>query len=205
MRELSKTETELKKALLIKKACILIIALIGQSETFYLHKKIKETLISILEVDHKGFFTWLPILRGIVYLISRAWINSLNFLKIQMEKTFYSVVLGLFKSSPPEVFFGKHVLKICSIFTGEHSYRNVISIKFLCNFIEITLRRESSPVNLLLIFRKSFYNNTSGGLLLAFWKLITIIQVRNLLSKPFNICSYKTRYSLNCCIELQSV
>ena len=36
----------------------------------------------------------------------------------------------------------------------------------LCNFIEITLRHGYSPENLLHIFRKSFYKNTSGGLLL---------------------------------------
>ena len=33
------------------------------------------------------------------------------------------------RSSPPEVFLGKGVLKICSKFTGEHPCRTVISIK----------------------------------------------------------------------------
>ena len=42
----------------------------------------------------------------------------------------------------------------------------MISIKLLCNFIEITLRHGFSPVNLLHIFRKPFPKNTSGGLLL---------------------------------------
>ena len=42
-------------------------------------------------------------------------------------------------SSPPEVFLGKGVLKICIKFTGEHSCQSVISIKLLINFIEITL------------------------------------------------------------------
>ena len=46
------------------------------------------------------------------------------------------------RSSPPEVFSGKDVLKICSNFIGEHPYRNVISIKSQNNFIEITLRLE---------------------------------------------------------------
>ena len=37
------------------------------------------------------------------------------------------------RSSSPEVFLGKGVLKICSKFTGEHPCRSVISIKLLCN------------------------------------------------------------------------
>ena len=37
--------------------------------------------------------------------------------------------------------------------------------KLLCNFIEITLRCECSPVNLLQIFRTPFYKNTSKGLI----------------------------------------
>ena len=39
-------------------------------------------------------------------------------------------------------------------------------IKLLCNFIEITLRLWCSLVNLLNIFRATFYKNTYGGLLL---------------------------------------
>ena len=66
----------------------------------------------------------------------------------------------------PEVFLGKGVLKICSKFTGEHPYRSAISIKLLCNFIEIALRHGCSPANLLHIFRTPFSKNTSGGVLL---------------------------------------
>ena len=62
------------------------------------------------------------------------------------------------RSSHPEVFLGKGVLKIYSKFTGEHPC--------LCNFIEITLRHGCSPVNLLHIFRTHFLNSTSGRLLL---------------------------------------
>ena len=36
------------------------------------------------------------------------------------------------RSSPPEVFLGKGVLKICSKFTGEHPCQNAISIKLFC-------------------------------------------------------------------------
>ena len=57
-------------------------------------------------------------------------------------------------------------MEICSKFTGEHPCQSVISIKILCNFIEITLRHGCSPVNLLYIFRTPFSKNTSGRLLL---------------------------------------
>ena len=54
-------------------------------------------------------------------------------------------------SSPPWVFLGKGVLKICSKLTGEHSCQSEISIKLLCN---------------LHIFRTPFPKNTFSGLLL---------------------------------------
>ena len=72
----------------------------------------------------------------------------------------------IYRSSHPEVFLGKGAMKICSQFTGEHPCWSAISIKLLCNFIEITLWHGCSPVNLLHIFRTPFLKNTSGGLLL---------------------------------------
>ena len=36
------------------------------------------------------------------------------------------------RRSPPEVFSGEGVLKVCSKFTGEHSFRSLISLKLLC-------------------------------------------------------------------------
>ena len=59
----------------------------------------------------------------------------------------------------------KGVLKIRSKFTGEHPCRSVISIKLLCNFIEIALRHGCSPLNLQHIFRTPFCRNTCGWLL----------------------------------------
>ena len=64
------------------------------------------------------------------------------------------------------MFLTKDVLKICSKFTGQHPCRSVISIKLLCNFIEITLRHGCFPVHLLYIFRTPFFKNTSVRLLL---------------------------------------
>ena len=86
------------------------------------------------------------------------------------------------RNSPPEMFLGKDVLKICSKFTGEHSCRSMISIKLLCNFIEITLWHGCSLVNSLYILRALFWKNTYEGLLLfillveiAIWILINLI------------------------------
>ena len=45
--------------------------------------------------------------------------------------------------------------------TGELPCRSAISIKLLCNFIEITLRHGCSTVNLLHIFRTHFLKKTS--------------------------------------------
>ena len=81
-----------------------------------------------------------------------------------LPMSYYSNTFYLLSSSP-ELFSWKGVLKICSKFT-EHPCRSVISKKLLCNFIEITLQHGCSSVNLLHIFRKPFYKNNSGGLLL---------------------------------------
>ena len=72
----------------------------------------------------------------------------------------------IIRSSRPEVFLGKGVLKIYSKFTGEHPCRSAISIKLLCNFVEMALLHGCSLVNLLHIFRTSFLKNTIGRLLL---------------------------------------
>ena len=85
------------------------------------------------------------------------------FFSLQRKWIFLS---RIFRSSPPEVFLGKGVLKICRKFTGEHPRRGAISIKSQSNFIEIAFRNGCSPVNLLHIFRTPFRNNTSGRLLL---------------------------------------
>ena len=70
--------------------------------------------------------------------------------------------MSSFRSSHPEVFLGKGVLKICSKFTGEHPCRSAIS----CTFIEIAFWHGCSPVNLLHISRTPYSKNTSGWLVL---------------------------------------
>ena len=71
------------------------------------------------------------------------------------------------QKQPPKGVPRKGVLKICSTFTGEHSCWSATSIKLQSNFIEITLQRGCSLVNLLHIFRTPFLKNTSGRLLLC--------------------------------------
>ena len=73
-----------------------------------------------------------------------------------------------FRSSHPEVFLVKRVLRRCSKFTGQHPWRSMISIKLQSNFIEITLRYGCSPVNLLHVFRTLFSKNTFRWLHLYF-------------------------------------
>ena len=84
-----------------------------------------------------------------------------------IEVSYVVTKAAIFRSSPPGVFLGKGVLRILCKFTGEHPCRIVISIKLLCNIIEIALRHGCSLVNLLHIFRTPFLKNTYGGLFLS--------------------------------------
>ena len=78
-------------------------------------------------------------------LVGNCWISTLALDCLETN------LFQRHRSSPPVVFLGKGVLKICSKFTGEHPCRIVISIKLACNFIEITLRHGCLSVNLLYI------------------------------------------------------
>ena len=71
-----------------------------------------------------------------------------------------------FRSSSPGLFLGNDVLKMCSKFTRKHLCRSVISIRLLCNFIEIAFRHGCFHVNLLHIFKTPFFKDSSGRLLL---------------------------------------
>ena len=83
--------------------------------------------------------------------------SALNdFSLIRAGRFFQDGVLN-YTSSCPEVVWRKGVLEICSKFTGEHQCRWVISIKLLCNFIEIPLWHGCSTVNLLYIFSKNLF------------------------------------------------
>ena len=94
------------------------------------------------------------------------YIFSLNIAFLKLAIGVKKSYVTMDRSSLPEVFLRKGVLKTCSKLTGEHSCRSVISIKFQSNFIEITLRHECSLINLLHILKTPFSKNTSGWLLL---------------------------------------
>ena len=82
------------------------------------------------------------------------------------------------KSSPPDVFLGKDVLKICTKFTGRHPCWGAISVKLLSKLIEIKLWHRCSVVNLKHIFRIPFSKNTSEeGSMVK--KLNQDIEIRN--------------------------
>ena len=76
------------------------------------------------------------------------------------------------------MFLREGVLIICSKFTGEHPCRSLISIKLLCNFIEITVRHGCS-VNFLHIFRTPTLNKSEGLLLIVIAVTITAIPYDN--------------------------
>ena len=97
------------------------------------------------------------------HLESYTLTNGIQKTKEHLEGDVYpfEIFIETIRNSPPDVFLRKVVLKICSKVTEKHPCRGVI-----CNFIEITLRHGSSPVNFLHIFRTHFLKDTSGGLLL---------------------------------------
>ena len=84
-------------------------------------------------------------------------------------KVLRPAVIYLFEVQSRVLLSSEVAIQRCSNFTGEYTYRSVISIKFLCKFIEITLWTFSCKfaVNLLHIFRTLFPKNTSGLLLLC--------------------------------------
>ena len=100
------------------------------------------------------------------------------------------------QKQPFRVFLGKGVRKIHSKLTREHPCRSVISIKLLRNFIEITLRHRCFPVNLMNIFRTTFYKNTYRGLLLNIlnFRLLEHTQFKKIFSNPCEPCQYSGNY-----------
>ena len=107
-----------------------------------------------------------PLTPNFLWLLPMAWKYLWHFCYFRSNNSAFLVLKSMIRSSPPDVFLGKVILKICSKFTKENPYQSVISIKLLCNFIEIVLRHGYSPVTLLHIFKTRFCKNTFGGLLL---------------------------------------
>ena len=78
------------------------------------------------------------------------------------------------RSSRPEVFLGKGVLKICSKFTGEHPCRSLISIKLQSNWAWVFLLKSCC------IFSEHLFLGTPlEGCFRNKSHLITLVLVRN--------------------------
>ena len=58
----------------------------------------------------------------------------------------------------------------------KHPSRSVISVKLLCNFIEITLLHGCSPVNLLHIFR-TYLRTTASEYVIKAWQYMSIYRL----------------------------
>ena len=98
-----------------------------------------------------------------------------------------------YRSSHPEVFLEKGVLKICSKFTGEHPCRSVISIKLLC-----TLKSHFSKSAFLwicCIFLEQLLLRTHLGI--CFWKCNASHVVK--CSTHYN---HATKHILNCSLNI---
>ena len=117
----------------------------SKTESRYQHQKLSIRVVSRASVWFKtyGPWTW-------EFISKRSYSQNSFFIPL---KLFHDK-----QKQPPELFLENGVLKICSKFTGEHPCRSMISIKLICNFIEITLRPARSPVNFLHIFRAPIIN-----------------------------------------------
>ena len=113
---------------------------------------------SLGEKKRKGIqkINWL------MHPVKLIYINNTVFEKhVLSENTFWYCIV-----SDESLLKSLNKLNLFKKKSGEHSCQSVISIKLLCNFIEITLRDGCSPVNLMHIFRTHFPKNTCGRQLL---------------------------------------
>ena len=76
-------------------------------------------------------------------IVQNSW--QILAMKFTFSKVTNSLIPTTFRSSGPQVFLRKGVLKICNKYTGEHPCRSVISIKLLCSFNEIPPRHGCNP------------------------------------------------------------
>ena len=120
--------------------------------------------------------TGTSVIKELIFFVKNKRSGRKDSLRKTMEMIYFFVCLHItiicanlcehFRSNPLGLFLRKGVLKICSKSTGEHPCRSVISMRLLCNFIEITFWHGYSPLDFLYIFRTPFYKNIWGGLLL---------------------------------------
>ena len=115
--------------------------------------------------------------------------NKIIYFLAHVRKLILLLINNIYGSIYPEMLLRKVVLKICRKCTGEHQCQSVISIKLLCDVIEIALWHGCSPVNLLHVFRTPFLKNTSGWLLL-YTRLKKLLRVLNWILDPTLVRKY---------------
>ena len=104
------------------------------------------------------------------------------------------------RTSHPEVFLEKGVLKICSKYTGEYPCRSVISIKLQSNFIEITLPVWVFSCKFAVCFQNTF---SQEHLWVAASVDTSIYQLKTLVCLKIELFSMKENFIQNhvFCVE----
>ena len=155
-----------------------------------------------MAIIHKREHFWVEVRWMSSYLLWLILLNSLRFTEMFQLSCFCHTTSILTCNHLPyrlvQSFRGV-LKKRCSEYKQQIYRRTRMPMcdfnKNLCNFIEITHQHGCSPVNLLHIFRTTFSNDTSGGLLLATLRVSVDIYI---------FCYYFWRCFLNCWIIFQS-
>ena len=116
---------------------------------------------------------------------------------LRPRKLYVQHMFIIFRSSRPEVFLGKGVLKISSKFNRRSS---MPKCDFNCNFIEIAPRHVCSPVNLLHIFRTPFPKKNPYGCFCN--SLMALVEISNAVFTEFieNVSNFSLLKSFWECI-----
>ena len=107
------------------------------------------------------FSRWMTFIAIVAGVIFRLWKT------IWLTKHFSISVFINCRSSRPEVFLGKGVLKLCNKFTGKHPCQSVIAIKLLKQLYLNHISAWVFSCKFAAYFHKPFPKNTSGRLFLV--------------------------------------
>ena len=153
-----------------------------------LHSQVRE-ICSENIVKTLTAFIFFP-MRGMMYLSYGTVFSHLSLENKNVGKHFY-LLLKIFGRKQ----LSRDVLRKRCYENMQQIYRwrpmpksNFNKVALLCNFIEIALRQECSPVNLLHIFRTSFPKNTSGRLLTALVVVTRSSSLQFVIFKPLRYC-----------------
>ena len=85
------------------------------------------------------------------------------------SKSFSQFIEFFFRSSFPEVFCEKRILKNFAKFTGKHLCHSLFFNKIACSFIKKRLWYRCFPVNFVKFLKTPFFHKTAPGD--CFWKM----------------------------------